>query len=83
MINSVQQGIAAELDLQAIIDLVGDKLREVFATGDIGIWWWDAERRQGHASYVFEHGVRQHHEPYTVKPGEVWSACSTAARPCA
>jgi len=72
VIASVQQGISAELDLQAIIDLVGDKLREVFATGDIGIWWWDAERRQGHASYVFEHGVRQHHEPYTVKPGEVW-----------
>ncbi len=72
VIASVQQGIAAELDLQAIIDLVGDKLREVFATGDIGIWWWDAERRQGHWSYVFEHGVRHHHEPYTVKPGEVW-----------
>ena len=72
VIDSVQQGIAAELDLQAIIDLVGDKLREVFATGDIGIWWWDAERRQGHSSYVFEHGVRHHHEPYTVKPGEVW-----------
>ena len=72
VIASVQQGIAAELDLQAIIDLVGDKLREVFATGDIGIWWWDAERRQGHSSYVFEHGVRHHHEPYTVKPGEVW-----------
>jgi GAF domain-containing protein len=72
VIASVQQGIAAELDLQAIIDLVGDKLREVFATGDIGIWWWDAERRQGHSSYVFEHGVRHHHEPYTVKPGKVW-----------
>ncbi len=72
VIASVQQGIAAELDLQAIIDLVGDKLREVFDTGDIGIWWWDAERRQGHSSYVFEHGVRHHHEPYKVKPGEVW-----------
>ncbi len=44
----------------------------MFATGDIGIWWWDAERRQGHASYVFEHGVRFHHEPYQLKPGEVW-----------
>ena len=30
IINSVQQGIAAELDFQAIVDLVGDKLREVF-----------------------------------------------------
>ena len=39
VINSIQQGIAAELDFQAIIDLVGDKLREVFETGDIGIRW--------------------------------------------
>ena len=37
IINSVQEGMAAELDFQAIIDLVGDKLREVFRTGDIGI----------------------------------------------
>ena len=31
VINSIQQGMAAELDFQAIVDLVGDKLREVFA----------------------------------------------------
>src|SRR5687767_14391045 len=30
IINSIQQGLAAELDFQAIVDLVGDKLREVF-----------------------------------------------------
>ncbi len=30
IINSIQQGMAAELDFQAIVDLVGDKLREVF-----------------------------------------------------
>ena len=36
VINSIQQGLAAELDFQAIIDLVGDKLREVFDTEDIG-----------------------------------------------
>ena len=41
VINSIQQGIAAELDFQAIVDLVGDKLREVFGTGDIGIRWRD------------------------------------------
>ena len=70
VIASVQQGIAAELDLQAMIDLVGDKLREVFATGDIGIWWWDAETRTGHGLYVFEHGVRLHHAPYVMPPGD-------------
>ncbi len=37
--------MAAELDFQAIVDLVGDKLREVFHTGDIGIRWHDPKRR--------------------------------------
>src|SRR2546423_3059516 len=37
IINSVQHGLASELDFQAIVDLVGDKLREVFATPDLGI----------------------------------------------
>ena len=31
IINGIQQAMAAELDFQAIVDLVGDKLREVFA----------------------------------------------------
>ncbi len=43
VINSIQEGMAAELDFQAIVDLVGDKLREVFHTGDIGIRWYDAK----------------------------------------
>ena len=43
VINSIQEGMAAELDFQAIVDLVGDKLREVFNTGDIGIRWHDRE----------------------------------------
>ena len=43
IINSIQEGMAAELDFQAIVDLVGDKLREVFSTGDIGIRWYDAK----------------------------------------
>ena len=42
LINSIQQGVAAELDFQAIIDLVGDKLREVLDTDEIGIRWYDS-----------------------------------------
>ena len=30
IINSVQQGLAAELDMQAMYDLVGDKIQEIF-----------------------------------------------------
>ncbi len=36
VINSIQQGIAAKLDFQAIVDLVGDKLREVFGKATSG-----------------------------------------------
>ena len=58
IINSIQQGLAAQLDFQAIVDLVGDKLREVFEMGDIGITWYDAEKNLVHYLYTFEHGER-------------------------
>ncbi len=41
IINSIQQGIAGSLDFQGIVDLVGDKLREVLKSDDIGITWID------------------------------------------
>ena len=39
IINSVQEGLAAELDMQAMYDLVGDKIQEIFDAQvvDIGI----------------------------------------------
>ena len=45
IINSIQQGIAGSLDFQGIVDLVGDKLREVLRSDDIGIAWIDHETR--------------------------------------
>ncbi len=58
VINSVQQGLAAELNFQAIIDLVGDKLRQVLNTDDIGIRWYDPQANLIHYLYEFEHGQR-------------------------
>src|SRR2546428_8428998 len=58
VINSIQEGMAAELDFQAIVDLVGDKLREVFHTGDIGIRWYDPKSSLNHFLYQYEHGGR-------------------------
>ena len=69
VINGIQRGMSEKLDFQAIVDLVGDKLREVFKTGDIGIWWWEARTRMSHGLYVFEHGVRHRNLPFPVKPG--------------
>ncbi len=58
IINSIQQGLAAELDFQAIVDLVGDKLRQVLKTDEIGIRWYDAQTNLVHYLYEFEHGQR-------------------------
>ena len=69
VINSIQQAVGAELDFQAIVDLVGDKLREVFATGDMSIRWWDEPANVVHQLYTYEHGVRLQLPPTAVKPG--------------
>ncbi|MEO8537762.1 MAG: GAF domain-containing protein, partial [Betaproteobacteria bacterium] len=57
VINSIQHGIAAELDFQAIVDLVGDKLRDIFRTGNMSILWRD-DADVIHALYSHEHGKR-------------------------
>jgi PAS domain S-box-containing protein len=63
LINSVQAALAGELELQAIYDVVGDKLQEVFDAQvvDIGIF----EPAAGHIRfpYTIERGVRFPDEP--------------------
>jgi GAF domain-containing protein/CheY-like chemotaxis protein len=63
IINSVQQGLASKLDMQAIYDLVGDKIREIFDTQSVGIVSFDHERNLVHPWYVFDRGKRVYLEP--------------------
>jgi signal transduction histidine kinase/CheY-like chemotaxis protein/tetratricopeptide (TPR) repeat protein len=72
IINSIQQGIAGSLDFQGIVDLVGDKLREVLRTGDIGISWYDARAHLLLRLYSFEHGQRVDDPPVQPMPGGPW-----------
>ncbi len=72
VINSIQQGMAEKLDFQAVVDLVGDKLREVFHTGDIGIRWYDAKANILYSPYDYEHGVRLSVAPVTPLAGGQW-----------
>ncbi|HLO28336.1 MAG TPA: GAF domain-containing protein [Anaerolineales bacterium] len=58
IINSVQEGLASKLDMQAIIDLVGDKIREVFNTQGTGIQLYDRQNNLIHYPYVIERGKR-------------------------
>jgi len=63
VINSIQQGMAGSLDFQGIIDLVGDKLRDVLDTQDIGIRWFDPQAMLVHYLYEYEHGQRLDFKP--------------------
>ena len=74
LINGIQQGMAAEMNFQAIVDLVGDKLREVFRTGDLGINWWDEKAWLMHHLYSVEHGARLHSPPHSPEPGGIVDA---------
>src|SRR5262249_60444018 len=58
VITGVQQAMAEKLEFQAVIDLVGDKLREVFHTGNIAIRWWEEKSNLTHWLYIYEHGKR-------------------------
>ena len=57
VINSVQESIAGELDPQAIYDLVGEKLREVFDAQVVDIAIHDADAGLMRFVYQIERGV--------------------------
>jgi PAS domain S-box-containing protein len=63
LINSVQESIAGELDLQAIYDLVGGKIQEVFDAQVVDISIHDAATGLLHTPYAVERGVRYQDEP--------------------
>ena len=58
IINSIQQGLAAELDFQAIIDLVGDNLSALFNAPNFAILWYDPGKDLLHFPYATEYGQR-------------------------
>ncbi|MFN8400321.1 MAG: GAF domain-containing protein [Anaerolineales bacterium] len=81
IINSIQQGLAAELDFQAIVDLVGDKLREVFNTPDLGINWYDEKANLMHYLYIYEHGQRLAIPPRPPQPGGMFETQTKTRQP--
>jgi PAS domain S-box-containing protein len=58
IINHIQQALASKLDMQAIYDIVGDKIREIFDAQSILIVMFDHERRSRKALYIWEKGQR-------------------------
>jgi GAF domain-containing protein/CheY-like chemotaxis protein/tetratricopeptide (TPR) repeat protein len=66
VISSVQQGLASQLDMQAIYDLVGDKIREVFDAQAVGVWSFDQAAGLIHYNYLLEKGERFYPQPGTL-----------------
>ena len=81
VINGIQQGMAAELSFQAIVDLVGDRLREVLRTGDAMIVLWDEATGTAQPVYAYQRGVRIELKPLRPnREGTMFKALS-ANRP--
>ncbi len=58
IITSVQEGLAAELEMGAMYDLVGDKIQEIFDAQVVDIATYDRAAGVFHFPYSIERGVR-------------------------
>ena len=67
VINSVQEGLAKELDMQGIYELVGDRLCELFPDSQtLVIRTFDHETGMEHWQYAMEKGIPQHVDPRPI-----------------
>jgi signal transduction histidine kinase/CheY-like chemotaxis protein len=58
VINSVQSGLVSEMGMQAIYNLVGERVKELFQTHAVMIAGFDLTNKVEHFNYVFENGER-------------------------
>src|SRR5687767_9552124 len=58
VINSVQEALAQEMDLQAIYDLVGNRIKELFDAQAVIIASFDHDTGHEHFNYTIENGER-------------------------
>lgn len=63
IINSVQEGLATKLEMQAIYDLVGDKIRDIFDAQVVDIGLFNRDNNILNFPYTIERGIRFPDEP--------------------
>ncbi|HET7473875.1 MAG TPA: GAF domain-containing protein [Candidatus Limnocylindrales bacterium] len=66
LINEIQRGLSEKLDIQAMYDLVGDKIQEIFDAQVVDIGIYDFEAGVTHYPYTIERGVRFPDEPTPI-----------------
>jgi GAF domain-containing protein/DNA-binding response OmpR family regulator len=67
LINDVQRGLAEQLDMQAMYDLVGDRIQAIFDAQIVDIGIHDPETDLVHFPYTVERGVRYPDEPVPLR----------------
>ncbi|MGB8704431.1 MAG: GAF domain-containing protein, partial [Gillisia sp.] len=72
LINSVQKGLAEQMDIQGIYDLVGDKIRDIFDAQVTGIYSFDLEKGMENFHYLFEDGERLFPDPRPLNQIRNW-----------
>jgi hypothetical protein len=58
VINSVQEGLAKEMDMQGIYDLIGDRIQQLFNAQAVIIATLDLDQQKEYFNYVFENNER-------------------------
>jgi PAS domain S-box-containing protein len=71
LINSVQEAWAGELEMQAIYDVVGDKIQEIFDAQVVDIATFDFAAGLTHFPYIVEKGVRFAYEPVSIEGSRI------------
>ena len=80
LINSVQEALAGELEMQAIYDVVGDKIQEIFDAQVVDIGIFDFAAGLTRYPYTIERGVRFPDEPTPIENSCVEPASARDAR---
>jgi GAF domain-containing protein/CheY-like chemotaxis protein len=66
LINDVQRGLAENLEMQAMYDLIGDRIQEIFDAQSVDIVVLDPAARSLRFAYEIERGVRLYTDPIGV-----------------
>jgi signal transduction histidine kinase/DNA-binding response OmpR family regulator len=69
LINDVQRGLAENLEMQAMYDLVGDRIRDIFDTQVIAIGIVNRDSGLLDNPYMYEKGQRFETEPMAIEGG--------------
>ncbi len=81
LINSVQQGLAENLDMQAMYDLVGDRINEIFEAQVVDIGLFDYDAGLIRFPYLMQRGVRLHDESAPLPQAHVSQALIETRQP--